>query len=153
MVDDDQTLERLKAFTWRLHSLKNPAIGASWWLNYREINSSKIFKMNQIARRYAPMSRDHIPGFPNKMSKVDWSKNFPVFRNVEGNDAALHLVKFHIHVHRLKINFLESCLMKMFMATLEDEAWSWYESFPPACIYCLKDFHALFIERYQESYP
>ena len=68
------------------------------------------------------MSRDHIPGFPNKMPKVDWSKNLPVFRNVEGNDATLHLVKFHIHVHRLKINFPEDCLMKMFMATLEDEA-------------------------------
>jgi len=109
--------------------------------------------MDQIARRYAPMSRDHIPGFPNKMPKVDWSKNLPVFRNVEGNDAALHLVKFHIHVHRLKINFPEDCLMKMFMATLENEARSWYESFPPTCIYCLKDFHALFIERYKDSYP
>ena len=97
------------------------------------------------------MSRDHIPGFPNKIPKVDWSKNLPVFRNVEGNDAALHLVKFHIHVHKLKINFPEDCLMKMFMATLEDEARSWYESLPPASIYCLKDFHAIFFERYKES--
>ena len=68
------------------------------------------------------MSRDHIPGFPIKMPKVDWSKKLPMFRNVEGNDAFLHLVKFHIHVHKLKINFPEDCLMKMFMATLEDEA-------------------------------
>ena len=78
--------------------------------------------MDRIARSYAPLSRDHIPGFPNKIPKVDWSKNLPVFGNVEGNDAALHLVKFHIHVRRLKINFPEDCLMKMFMATLEDEA-------------------------------
>ena len=85
-------------------------------------------KMDQIVRRYAPMSQDHIPGFPNKMPKVDWSKNLPVFRNVEGNDAALHLVKFHNHMHKLKIDFPEDCLMKMFMATLEDEARSWYES-------------------------
>jgi len=43
--------------------------------------------------------------------------------------------------------------MKMFMATLEDEARSWYESLPSASIYCLKDFHAIFFERYKESYP
>ena len=78
--------------------------------------------METVARRYAPMSRDHIPVFPNKMPKVDWLKNLPTFRNVECNDAALNLVKIHIHVHKLKINFLEGCFMKMFMATLEDEA-------------------------------
>jgi len=76
-----------------------------------------------------------------------------MFRNVEGNNAALHLVKFHIHVHKLKINFPEDCLMKMFMATLEDEARSWYESLPSASIYCLKDFHTMFFEKYKESYP
>ena len=107
--------------------------------------------MEWVARRYAPMSRDHIPGFPNKMPKVDWLQNLPMFRNVEGNDVALHLVKFHIHVHKLKIDFPEDCLMKMFMATLEDEARSWYESLPLASIYCLKDFHTIFFERYRES--
>jgi len=109
--------------------------------------------MDRIARRYAPMSRDHIPGFPNKMTKVDWSKNFLVFRNMEGNDAALHLVKFHIHVHKLNIDFPKDCLMKVFMATLEDEARSWYESLPSDPIYCLKDFHTMFFEKYKESYP
>ena len=39
------------------------------------------------------------------------------------------------------------------MATLEGEARYWYESFPPTCIYCLKDFHTMFFERYKESYP
>ena len=113
----------------------------------------QIVKMDRIARRYAPMSRDHIPGFPNRMPKVDWLQNLPMFRNVEGNDAALHLVKFHIHVHKLKIDFPEDCLMKMFMATLEDEARSWYENFPSTSIYCLKDFHTKFFERYRESCP
>jgi len=78
--------------------------------------------MEWVARTYAPMSRDHIPGFSKKMPKVDWLQNLPMLRNVEGNNVALHLVKFHIHVHKLKINFPEDCLMKMFMATLEDEA-------------------------------
>ena len=99
------------------------------------------------------MSRDHIPGFPNKMPKVDWLQDLPMFRNVECNDVALHLVKFHIHVHKLNINFPEDCLMKMFMATLEDEARYWYESFSPACIYCLNDFHTISFERYKETCP
>ena len=94
------------------------------------------------------MSRDHILGFPNKMPKVDWSKNLPVFRNQEGNDAALHLVKFHIHVHRLKINFPEDCLMKMFMATLEGKARSWYEGLKPCSLFSLKEFHTTFFEFY-----
>ena len=99
------------------------------------------------------MSRDHIPGFPNKIPKVDWQRNFPMFKDDDRKDAALHLVIFHIHILKLKVDFPEDCLMKIFMATLEGEARSWYESFPPSCIYCLKDFHTMFFERYKESYP
>ena len=43
--------------------------------------------------------------------------------------------------------------MKIFLATLEGTTQSWYESFPSACIYCLRDFHAMIIERYKDSYP
>lgn len=109
--------------------------------------------MDQIARRYAPLSRDHIPGFPNKMPKVDWSRNLPTFNADGKKDVALHLIRFHMHVRKLKINFPEDCLMKMFMATLEDEARFWYESLPSASIYCLRDFHTVFFEKYKESYP
>ena len=95
------------------------------------------------------MSRDHILGFPNKMPKVEWQRNLPMFKNVKGNDVALHLVRFHMHVRRLKIAFPKDFLMKIFMATLENEARSWYESLPPASIYCLKYIHTTFFERYK----
>ena len=75
-----------------------------------------------VARRYAPMSRDHIPGFPNKMPKVDWQRNFPMFKDDDRNDASLHLVKFHIQTCKLKVEFPEDCLLKMFMASLEGKA-------------------------------
>ena len=91
--------------------------------------------MDQITRRYAPLSRDHIPGFPNKIPKVDWQRNLPTFKDDDRKDAALHLVRFHMHIHKLKVDFPEDCLMKIFMATLEGEARSWCESLPPACIY------------------
>ena len=63
------------------------------------------------------------------------------------------LVRFHMHTRNLKVDFPKDCLMKIFIATLEGEAQSWYEILPPICIYCLKDFHAMFIERYKDSYP
>ena len=113
----------------------------------------RFLKMDQITRRYAPLSRDHIPGFPNKIPKVDWSRNLPIFKDDGKKDAALHLVRFHMHIRKFKVDFPEDCLMKIFLATLEGKAQSWYESLPPACINCLKDFHAMFIERYKDSYP
>ena len=76
-----------------------------------------------------------------------------MLKNVKGNDVALHLVRFHMHVRRLKNYFPEDYLMNIFMATLEDEARSWYESFPPTCIYNLKYFHTILFERYKESCP
>jgi len=51
----------------------------------------RFLKMDRIARRYAPMSRDHIPVFPNKIPKVDWSRNLPTFKDDGKKDAALHL--------------------------------------------------------------
>jgi len=109
--------------------------------------------MERVARRYTPMSRDHIPGFPNKILKVYWSRNFPTFKDDDRKDVVLHLVRFHMHIRKLKVDFPEDCLMKIFMATLEGKAQSWYESLPLACIYCLKYFHTMFFERYKESYP
>ena len=53
---------------------------------------------DQIAIRYAPMSHDHIPGFPNKIPKVDWSRNLPMFKDDGKKDATLHLVRFHMHI-------------------------------------------------------
>ena len=68
------------------------------------------------------MSRDHIPGFPNKIPKVDWQRNFPMFKDDDKNDATLHIVRFHMHICKLKVYFPKYCLMKIFMATLEGEA-------------------------------
>ena len=68
------------------------------------------------------MSRDHIPGFPNKIPKVYWQMNFPMFKDDDRNDSALHLVRFHMHTRKLKVDFPEYFLMKIFMATLEGEA-------------------------------
>jgi len=99
------------------------------------------------------MNRSHIPGFPNRMPSVDWLTYLPVFKDQKGDDAAIHLVRFHMHVRRLKIEFHEDCLMKMFMASLEDDARFWYEQLPAASISSLRDFHTVFFQHFKESYP
>jgi len=58
-----------------------------------------------------------------------------------------------MHARKLKVQFHEDCLMKMFMATLEGKARSWYEGFPSSSLYSLKDFHLVFFEKYKESHP
>ena len=68
------------------------------------------------------MSREHIPGFPHKMPEINWLKNLPTFQGEKVDDPLLHLIKFHIHVWKFKVEWHEDCLMKMFMATLEGKS-------------------------------
>ena len=74
--------------------------------------------MSSHSRRYDPMHRDHVPGFPNCMPEVDWQTYLPKFRDGKGDDATLHFIRFHMHVRKIGFNFHEYFLMKMFMITL-----------------------------------
>jgi len=58
-----------------------------------------------------------------------------------------------MHVHKLKVEFHEDCLMKMFMETLEERARAWYEKFPHVSMYSLQDFYLVFCKNYKESHP
>ena len=78
------------------------------------------------------------------MPHVDWLTCFLEFRDEEGDNATLHLLTFHMHVHKMKIWFLEDFLMKMFMASLEGKSRKWYEDLRPRILSCLKDFHIAF---------
>jgi len=49
------------------------------------------------------MNRSHIPDFPNLMPKVEWLTDLPIFKVENKDNVALHLVRFHMHVHRLKV--------------------------------------------------
>ena len=71
------------------------------------------------------MNRAHIPGFPNPLPKVEWITHLHIFKHEKKDNVALHLVRFHMHVHKFRFEFPEDCLMKMFMATLEDEVITW----------------------------
>jgi hypothetical protein len=103
--------------------------------------------------RYAPMNHSHIPDFPNRIPYIDWKKYLPKFKDGKGNDVALHLIIFHMHICNLGVEFHEDCLMKIFMATLEGKERLWYEVLKPGSLYSLKDFHITFFKHYGESDP
>ena len=108
---------------------------------------------SRIQRRYAPMNRDHIPRFPHKMPQVNWDKNLPIFQDEKVDDALLHLIKFHIHSWRLKVEWHEDLLMNIFMVKLEGKAREWYEGLNPSSLFSLKYFHKVFYENYKEYSP
>ena len=109
--------------------------------------------MHSQSARYAPMNLSHIPRFLNHLPCIDWQKHLPKFKHEKGYDDALHLVKFHMHIHKLRIEFLEDCLMNMFMETLEERERFWYERLPPASLYFLEDLYSVFCKNYKERYP
>ena len=61
--------------------------------------------MDSQSARYAPVNNAHIPGFRNCLPHIEWQSYFPKFRDQEEDDAALHLVKFHMHILKLRVEF------------------------------------------------
>jgi hypothetical protein len=99
------------------------------------------------------MNHSHIPGFPNGIPHIDWQKYLSKFEDGKGNDDALYLIRFHMHICKLGVEFHEDCLMKMFMDTLEGKTRLWYEGLKPDNLYFLKDFHITLFKHYGESNP
>ena len=109
--------------------------------------------MRSIAVRYAPMNRAHILGFPNQIPNLYWQAYLPRFKDQRGDDAALHLARFHKHIYRMGVELHEDTLMKMFMVSLKGNAKSWYQVFPSRNLYSVKYFHRIFHEHFKYQYP
>ena len=87
--------------------------------------------MSSIAVRFSPyMNRAHIPSFPNRIPNIYWKSYLSRLKYQKGDDASIHLFRFHKHIHKLGVELHENSLMKMFMVSLEGNARSWYEGFP-----------------------
>ena len=95
------------------------------------------------------MNRAHSPSFHNHIPCIDYQTRLPKFKGWDGEDDIFHLVKLHSHIHRLNIEFPKYFLMKIFMATLEENARKWYEGLPFASLYSLNDFNLVFFQHYQ----
>ena len=103
--------------------------------------------------RYAPMNLATIPRYPNKIPLVDWKTYLPTFNDEKGDDAAIHLFRFHKHIHKVGVGWHEDSLMKLFMFSLKGYARSWYEVFPAGSLSSPKDFHTIFHEHFKKHYP
>ena len=139
-------IEKFKTSTWQLHTPQlledqmTPLVEDSKLVDKTQWPLSLFTKMiPRIPWRYAPMSRDHIPGFPHKMPQVNWDDNLPVFQGEKFDNPLWHIIKFHIHVWSLNVEWNEDCLMKMFMLTLEGKARDWYEWLKSGSLFSLKD--------------
>jgi hypothetical protein len=109
--------------------------------------------MDHISARYAPMNHSQIPSFPNNIPQIDCKTYFPKFKDGKGNDVSLHLIRFHMDICKLGVEFYEDCLMKIFMGTLEGKERLWYKGLKLGSLYSLKDFHITFFKYYEESNP
>jgi hypothetical protein len=98
------------------------------------------------------MNQVHIPGFLNQIPCIYWQIDLPRFRDEKDDNASIHLIIFHIHMHRLGLNLPKDCLMNMFIKTLEDDVRSWYEELPTASLCSLKYFHVAFCDNYKQHY-
>ena len=86
--------------------------------------------MNSRAVSYDRMNISSIHGFPNRIPHVDWQTYLPKFKYQKGDDASIHLVRFHKKIHKMGFGWHEDYLMRIFMITLEGDARSWYEGLP-----------------------
>ena len=109
--------------------------------------------MSSRDARYAPMNLTHIPGFPNRIPHVYWQTYLPKFKDGKGDDDAIHLFRFHKHIHKLGVGWNEDSLMRIFMISLEGDARSWYEGLPAGSLSSLKYFHTMFHEHFRDQYP
>ena len=109
--------------------------------------------MNSRAVSYDRMNISSIHGFPNRIPHVDWQAYLPKFKDQKGDDVAIHLFRFHKHIHKLGVGWHEDSLMRIFMISLEGDARSWYEMLPPGSLSSLKYFHTTFHEHFKYEHP
>lgn len=94
-----------------------------------------------------------ILGFPNHSpSFANYADFLPIFCGEVGDNTSQHLIQFHWSIDRLKI-YHEDSLIKLFVYSLNDDAWSWYRSLSTANISSLQYFHVAFLRYCKKLYP
>ena len=145
MVKKDQTQRIYKSFTWRLDCQQDLELDIS--------SATPLSQDGFSVQKVCSYESSSFPSFPNQLPYINWKANLPKFKEEKEDDVAIQLINFHIHIHRLRVDFPKDCLMKMFMATLEERTRLWYERLSPTSIYALEDFYSAFCENYKEIYP
>ena len=75
--------------------------------------------MTSPVARYSPMNFDVILGYPNQIPPAICKTYLPIFKDQKGDDVAIHLFRFHKHIHKLGVGWHEVSLMKIVRDSLE----------------------------------
>ena len=109
--------------------------------------------MNSRDERCAPMNFDAIPHYPNRIPPVNWQTYLPIFKDQKGDDAAIHLFRFHKHIHKLGVGWHDESLIRLFRISLQENDRSWYEGLTLESLSSLKYIHTVFHEHFKRQYP
>jgi hypothetical protein len=97
---------------------------------------------------YRPLNMSKIPGYPRKMP-LSHKKWVPRFFGRDGESPDYHMSKFWEFFQYYPVrDEAEDLVMKLFSASLHEEAKKWYDSLPAASITSMDHFEEIFLERW-----
>jgi hypothetical protein len=97
---------------------------------------------------YRPLDMSKIPGYPRKMP-LSYKKWVPRFFGRDGESPDYHMSKFWEFFQYYPVrDEAEDLVMKLFSASLHEEAKKWYDSLPAASITSMDHFEEIFLERW-----
>jgi hypothetical protein len=97
---------------------------------------------------YKPLDMRKIPGYPRKMP-LSHKRWVPRFFGRKGESPDYHMSKFWEFFQYYPVrDEAEDLVMKLFSASLHEEAKKWYDSLPAASITSMDHFEETFLERW-----
>jgi hypothetical protein len=97
---------------------------------------------------YRPLDMSKIPGYPRKMP-LSYKRWVPRFFGRDGESPDYHMSKFWEFFQYYPVrDEAEDLVMKLFSASLHEEAKKWYDSLPAASITSMDHFEEIFLERW-----
>jgi hypothetical protein len=97
---------------------------------------------------YRPLDMSKIPGYPRRMP-LTYKSHLPRFFGHDGESPDYHMSGFWEFFQYYPVrDEAEDLVMKLFSASLHEEAKKWYDSLPAASITSMDHFEEIFLERW-----
>jgi hypothetical protein len=94
---------------------------------------------------YRPLDMSEIPGYPRKMPPR-YEDFLPRFSGINGECPESHMIRFWKFFEYFPIDDeAEDIVMKLFSASLHEEARRWFDSLPAASITTMEQFEGIFL--------
>jgi hypothetical protein len=94
---------------------------------------------------YRPLDMSEIPGYPRKMPPR-YEDFLPRFSGINGECPESHMIRFWKFFEYFPIDDeAEDVVMKLFSASLHEEARRWFDSLPAASITTMEQFEGIFL--------